>query len=92
MYAVPTAALHVLSAVQASVVQKEPSDHTFHEAAKFCRLSLNGNPTVMELLWLPSDLYEVRTVLGNALIDIRHVFLVCAAGAGCVPGVCPAAV
>lgn len=75
IYALPTAAFHGLRAVQNSVVLTEPSDHTFHEAAKFCRLVLNGNPTVNELLWLPDDLYEVQHDLGLELIELRGAFL-----------------
>jgi hypothetical protein len=36
---------------------------------------LSGNPTAIELLWLPADLYEVRTPLGEELIGIRSAFL-----------------
>lgn len=75
MYALPTEDFHRLRYPEESIVLTEPSDHTFHEAVKFCRLVLGGNPTVTELLWLPGDLYEVRTDLGNALIDIRSAFL-----------------
>jgi hypothetical protein len=55
-------------------VTHEP-DVTVHEAAKFCRLALAGNPTVTELLWLPDRLYETRTPLGEDLIAIRASFL-----------------
>lgn len=48
-------------------------DYTFHEAAKFCRLAFQGNPTVTELLWLHS--YEHITLLGSHLLDIRQAFL-----------------
>lgn len=75
MYALPTAAFHGLRYPEESVVLTEPSDHTFHEATKFCRLILGGNPTVTELLWLPTDLYEVKHELGLGLIDIRGTFL-----------------
>jgi predicted nucleotidyltransferase len=75
MYVLPTAAFHGLRQPKESVVLTDPSDHTFHEAGKFCRLVLGGNPTVTELLWLPADLYEVRTVQGDALIDVRRSFL-----------------
>jgi hypothetical protein len=47
-------------------------DVTLHEALKFCQLSLAGNPTVMELLWLPE--YEKATALGFALVGIRQAF------------------
>lgn len=51
---------------------KDP-DYTFHEAAKFCRLAFQANPTVNELLWLHS--YEHITLLGSHLLDIRQAFL-----------------
>jgi predicted nucleotidyltransferase len=50
-------------------------DVTMHEAAKWCRLALNANPTVTELVWLPAEEYEVRTGLGEQLIAIRAAFL-----------------
>jgi uncharacterized protein len=74
VFAVPTTALHGLHPPRESIVAHEP-DVTLHEAAKFCRLALSCNPTAMELLWLPDDLYEVRTPLGGDLIAIRSSFL-----------------
>ena len=74
VFAVPTEQLHGLHRVQDSVVTTGP-DVTLHEAAKWCRLALACNPTVMELVWLPGELYEVTTPLGEQLIDIRSVFL-----------------
>jgi uncharacterized protein len=74
VFAVPTVELHGLSKPSESIVEHEP-DVTLHEAAKFCRLALSCNPTAMELLWLPENLYEVRTPLGDELIGIRQSFL-----------------
>ncbi|MDG4820347.1 nucleotidyltransferase domain-containing protein [Asanoa sp. WMMD1127] len=74
IFAVPTVELHGLERPPESSVTYEP-DVTLHEAAKFCRLALAGNPTVAELLWLPDQLYEVRTPLGAELIALRHCFL-----------------
>lgn len=48
-------------------------DVTLHEAGKFASLCLSANPTAMELMWL--DSYQVRTELGDQLIDIRERFL-----------------
>lgn len=48
-------------------------DVTLHEAGKWCRLALGGNPTVMELVWL--DDYETVTPLGDELVGIRTAFL-----------------
>lgn len=70
MFAAPTEELHGLRRPQDSHVSTAP-DRTLHEAAKWCRLALGGNPTVMELVWLPDELYEVRTPLGDELIAIR---------------------
>ena len=74
VFAVPTVELHGLDRPSESAVTHEP-DVTLHEAAKFCRLALAGNPTTTELLWLPSRLYEVRTPLGADLIALRGGFL-----------------
>lgn len=74
MFAVPTVELHGLRKPAESHVTTAP-DRTFHEAAKWCRLALVCNPTASELVWLPADLYEVRTPLGDELIGIRSAFL-----------------
>lgn len=74
VFAVNTDRLHGLARPAESRVTKGP-DITMHEAAKWCRLALAGNPTVMELVWLPEELYEVKTGLGAELIDIRSAFL-----------------
>jgi predicted nucleotidyltransferase len=74
LFAAPTEELHGLRAPQESHVSTAP-DRTLHEAAKWCRLALGGNPTVMELVWLPDELYEVRTPLGDELIGIRGSLL-----------------
>ncbi|HEX4816087.1 MAG TPA: nucleotidyltransferase domain-containing protein [Nonomuraea sp.] len=74
VYATPTLDLVGLSRPRQSVVRTGP-DRTLHEAGKWCSLALGGNPTVMELLWLPDDLYETRTPLGDRLIAIRQAFL-----------------
>jgi len=77
VYAEPAIAFHGLHLPvdkAASEVSHEP-DVTRHEARKFAGLALGVNPTVTELLWLPYDLYDVRTPLGDDLIGIRHAFL-----------------
>jgi predicted nucleotidyltransferase len=74
VYAVPTQDLFGLHPQKESKVTTDP-DVTLHEAAKFCRLALGGNPTIMELLWLPEELYETRSALGDRLLDIRRAFL-----------------
>ena len=74
MFAAPTRALLGLSAPAQSRVTTKP-DATFHEAGKAARLILAGNPTATELLWLPEDLYESRTPLGEEAIALRSSFL-----------------
>src|SRR4051812_49345438 len=58
----------------ATTVTTKP-DVTFHEAGKFAALCLQANPTVIELMWLPDELYEARIALGDQLIGIRSAFL-----------------
>lgn len=75
MYAAPTVEFHGLHPPvdkRASVVRSEP-DITLHEAGKFAKLALGGNPTVMELLWL--DEYEIESALGLAAVKMRDAFL-----------------
>jgi uncharacterized protein len=74
VFAAPTVAFHGLHAPAETQTTSKP-DNTLHEAAKYCRLALGANPTVTELMWLPDDLYEVRTELGENLIGIRAAFL-----------------
>lgn len=50
-------------------------DRTLHELAKYCSKVLAGNPTFTELLWLPDELYDVRTRVGRDLIGLRQDFL-----------------
>lgn len=71
-FAAPTVAFHGLRFPPESHVTTAP-DQTLHEARKYAALALAGNPTVMELLWLPA--YETETELGRALVDIRSAFL-----------------
>lgn len=74
VFAAPTTALHGLHPPKESHVTHAP-DATYHEAAKWARLALGGNPTVMELVWLPDELYELRTPLGEELIGLRTSLL-----------------
>jgi uncharacterized protein len=74
LFAAPTIAFHGLRPPRESIVSTAP-DSTLHEAGKWCRLALSGNPTATELAWLPDDLYETRTDLGDRLIGIRSAFL-----------------
>lgn len=74
VFAAPTIEFHGLRQPKESVVTTGP-DVTLHEVRKYAALALNGNPTVTELMWLPDDLYEVRTQLGEELIEIRSTLL-----------------
>ncbi|GAA2020914.1 hypothetical protein GCM10009839_17180 [Catenulispora yoronensis] len=74
MFALPTVSLLGLHTPRDSQVSTDP-DVTLHEVGKLVRLALGGNPTASELLWLPDDLYEVRTPLGDEAIAIRTAFL-----------------
>lgn len=74
IFAHPTEAFFGLKKLDESKSTTDP-DITMHEAAKYCRLALQGNPTVMELMWLPRDLYTFESRLGLALIGIREAFL-----------------
>lgn len=58
-----------------SIVSHEPEDLMLHEVAKFLRLGLTCNPTIMELLSLPPTLYETRSTLGSELIELVPAFL-----------------
>lgn len=61
------------SAVDHSHVTHTPSDRTLHELAKFLKMALGCNPTVMELLWLPG--WETITGEGRQIVDLRHAVL-----------------
>ncbi|WP_374760103.1 nucleotidyltransferase domain-containing protein [Micromonospora humidisoli] len=74
VFAAPTVAFHGLRPPRESVVTTDP-DVTLHEAGKYARLALSGNPTATELIWLPDDCYETRTELGDRLVAIRSAFL-----------------
>lgn len=73
VFAHPTEAFFGLDQPEETI--KASKDDTMHEAAKYCKLALNGNPTVMELLWLPEELYTARSYWGDQLIEIRGCFL-----------------
>jgi uncharacterized protein len=72
VFAHPTVEFHRLEPAEETIATSKP-DVTFHEARKFAKLALAGNPTVAELLWLEG--YETTTALGIALIGIRRAFL-----------------
>lgn len=74
MFAVPTLSLLGLERPVESRVSTSP-DVTLHEVGKAARLILACNPTAAELLWLPDDLYETRSALGDEAIGLRGAFL-----------------
>lgn len=74
VYAVPTTELFGLdlkAVDQKATVRVRDPDITLHEARKMALLLLAANPTASELLWLPEELYELRTALGDELIGLR---------------------
>ena len=56
-------------------VRSEPGDLdlTFYSLRKFCRLAVQGNPSVIVLLWIPE--YEVISEAGAQLVSIREAFI-----------------
>lgn len=77
VYAAPTIEFHGLRPPTGKRATRHATDPdvTMHEAGKFATLALAGNPTVMELLWLPPESYTVTTTLGWQLIALRDQFL-----------------
>lgn len=53
----------------------EGDDNASHEVGKFLHLALSCNPTASEILWLPDEMYEIRTADGDDLIGMRSSFL-----------------
>lgn len=49
------------------------ADEVLYELGRFAQLALRGNPVILELLYLPE--YEIRTPLGDELIEMRWAFL-----------------
>lgn len=50
-------------------------DTTHHEVGKFLNLAFACNPTVIELLWLPANMYNIKTNDGAALVNHRKAYL-----------------
>ncbi len=53
-----------------SVVTKDP-DCSMHELTKAVKLMAKGNPAIVELLWLPDELYVETTPEGRVLLQHR---------------------
>lgn len=68
----PTSKILSFSPGDDSVVSHDP-DRTHHEIGKYLSLALKGNPTILELMWLPE--YTRVTTLGECLRGLRHKVL-----------------
>jgi predicted nucleotidyltransferase len=77
MAAAPTAQFHGLSLPTGKAATRASNDPdvTVHEAGKYVSLALACNPTILELLYLPDELYQVRHELGDELIALRGKLL-----------------
>lgn len=74
IFIAPTEEFLGLSKPTETVVRTKP-DVTLHEVGKWFSLALKGNPTVMEVVWLPKKCYDVITPYGIDLISMRESFL-----------------
>lgn len=61
-------------AIDETITNNGP-DYQYHEVGKFCRLALDMNPTVVELLWIDDELYRDLTEAGFLLVSARSKFL-----------------
>jgi predicted nucleotidyltransferase len=68
----PTKSLFQLSKPAQTLVTKNP-DTTMHEVEKFIYLAAKGNPTILELLFVPK--YEILEPEGELLLSHRDWFL-----------------
>jgi predicted nucleotidyltransferase len=55
-------------------VGKDP-DIAIHSLKKFLIMATKGNPSTLDILWLPEELWSVKTEAGQMLIDNRNIFL-----------------
>lgn len=74
IFARPTIELVSLVAPDPTIVHTHP-DLTLHEAGKYVQLALKCNPTVIELIWLPTRHIMLSTPFGEELMQIRESFL-----------------
>jgi predicted nucleotidyltransferase len=56
-------------------IKRDEWDIVVYEARKMIRLLAQGNPNVLSLLWLPENLYLLRTDAGRLLIENRDAFV-----------------
>ncbi len=50
-------------------------DLTIYSLRKFCRLALHGNPTILNLLFVPPETCSVYTALGGTLQEMAPLFV-----------------
>lgn len=55
-------------------VQENEWDIVIYELKKMVSLLLKNNPNVLSILWLPENLYVIKTIYGQLLIDNRNYF------------------
>lgn len=55
------------------VWENPEQDEVIYELKKFVRLAIAGNPSILEMLWLPQ--YQVLSLEGKAFLGIRSAFL-----------------
>lgn len=54
-------------------IDKTNPDICYHEVGKFIHLAMKGNPTILEILFLPE--FRILTDEGKILVDNRKLFL-----------------
>jgi predicted nucleotidyltransferase len=52
-----------------------PPDQQYWELTHFAKMCLNGNPNVLELLWIPPDMIALDSAVARALRAMRQSFL-----------------
>jgi hypothetical protein len=72
IYQVPTESLFGLATPPA--VMRLPGDQTYWEMLHFVKMCLEGNPNVLETLWVEPDMVAVSSPLAEALRRIRRTF------------------
>ncbi len=55
--------------------RKEPNDLSVYELSKFCKLAMDANPNILELLYIPQTKWLYATDAWKTLVDHRHLFL-----------------
>ena len=53
-------------------------DLVIYSLRKYCRLAVQGNPSILVLMWLPH--HEIKTAAGEELLNVRDAFVSRAAG------------